>query len=487
MLAAVRDGPLKLGRYVLHDAIASGGMATVHFGRLQGVGGFQWTVAIKRLHPHLANDAEFVAMFHDEARLASRVQHPNVVQTFDTISETGELFVVMEYVHGESLARLQRDAKTRELLPPLAIVSAIVCGALHGLHAAHEAKSDKGEPLSIVHRDVSPQNIIVGVDGVARVLDFGVAKAKNRLHATEAGKVKGKLGYMAPEQLRGGRVDRRADVYAAGVVLWELLTGEHLAESDPEGMLDGRIAAPSSRVATVPAGVDAIVLRALARDPSRRFDDARQMSRALEAAVAVASASQVGEWVEAVVGPALQSRADVLASIESGEARGPSEGVPSPAAAGRGESSQVSTIAVSTSKEVPGGLGVGWRARRGILLSAGLALLAVLGLVARSKLYAPGAAGVATTTSPDPPVVGHVDVAAPTDAVPPPTPPGSSGASPSSTQAPSPRTRPSRTSVSPKPSPSATPAPQVSTPKVSCSPPYRLGPDGEKLWIPECL
>src|SRR5262245_51026591 len=169
-----------IGRYALHGELASGGMATVHLGRLLGPVGFSRTVAIKRLHAQYAQDPEFVSMFLDEARLAARIRHPNVVPTLDVVATSGELFLVMEYVPGESLSRLARAARDRmERMPPR-IVSAIMSGVLHGLHAAHEAKSERGEPLGIVHRDVSPQNVLVGTDGVARVLDFGVAKAAGR-------------------------------------------------------------------------------------------------------------------------------------------------------------------------------------------------------------------------------------------------------------------------------------------------------------------
>jgi serine/threonine-protein kinase len=173
--------PKTVGRYTIYGEIASGGMATVHLGRVQGHGNFARTVAIKRLHPQYAADPDFVAMFLDEAWLAARINHPNVVQTLDVVSEEGELFLVMDFVHGESLSRIWREVRDAGGSAPLPITASIVCGALYGLHAAHEAKDEAGKPLNIVHRDVSPPNIIVGVDGVARVLDFGVAKASGRL------------------------------------------------------------------------------------------------------------------------------------------------------------------------------------------------------------------------------------------------------------------------------------------------------------------
>ena len=221
-----------IGRYALHDELASGGMASVHLGRLIGSVGFSRAVAIKRMHAFLAHDPEFVAMFVDEARLAGRIRHPNVVPTLDVVASDGELFLVMEYVLGESLNRVLAANKTTGGRIPLDVVSAIVIGVLEGLHAAHEAKDERGEPLSIVHRDVSPQNILIGGDGVARVFDFGVAKAAGRMQTTQDGSLRGKVAYMAPEQLSNVEVDRRTDVWAAGVVIWEMLANARLFASD---------------------------------------------------------------------------------------------------------------------------------------------------------------------------------------------------------------------------------------------------------------
>jgi serine/threonine protein kinase len=224
MLFPDASGAWIIGRYALSEEIAHGGMATVHIGRLRGSAGFARTVAIKRPHPQYARDPEFVAMFVDEARLAARIHHPNVVSTLDVVAREGELFLVMEYVQGESLSRLVHLARQRRERVPEPMVASIVAGVLHGLHAAHEARGEGGELLGLVHRDVSPQNVLVGTDGVARVLDFGVAKAAGRIHTTRNGELKGKLAYMSPEQLCG-EVTRMTDVYAAGVVLWEALAG----------------------------------------------------------------------------------------------------------------------------------------------------------------------------------------------------------------------------------------------------------------------
>ena len=310
-----------VGRYAIYDEIASGGMATVHFGRLLGAVGFSRAVAIKCLHAHLAKDPEFVKMFLDEARVAARIRHPNVVPTLDVVSTDGQLFLVMEYVQGESLARLMRAMHQRGERIPVPVACSVMVGMLQGLHAAHEATDERGEKLGIVHRDVSPQNVIVGRDGVAHVLDFGVAKAAGRTQTTRDGQLKGKLAYMAAEQVRAGHVTRAADIYSAGVVLWEMLVGARLFHGENEAnvlerVLYGKIDPPSARGASVPAELDQLTMRALSRDPARRFATAREMARAVEAAVPVASASEVSEWVEALAGEMLNERQSKVIEIE---------------------------------------------------------------------------------------------------------------------------------------------------------------------------
>ncbi|MCS6901594.1 MAG: protein kinase, partial [Polyangiaceae bacterium] len=311
----------EVGRYLLYEELASGGMATVHLGRLVGPVGFSRTVAIKRLHPQFAKDEDGVAMFLDEARLAARIQHPNVVQTLDVVQTPGELLLVMEFVRGETLSRLLKaSARLGERIPP-SIAVAIIVGALHGLHAAHEARSERGEPLNLVHRDVSPQNIMVGADGTARVLDFGVAKAIGRMQTTSEGQIKGKLGYMPPEQLSAGQIDRRTDIYAAAVVLWEALVGQRLFGGDSQGVvvgkiLHGEVLAPGKLVEGIPPALDAIVLRGLARAPEERYATAREMAMELERSVGVAPQSVVGEWVERLAGSVLRTRDALVSSVE---------------------------------------------------------------------------------------------------------------------------------------------------------------------------
>jgi eukaryotic-like serine/threonine-protein kinase len=312
-----------VGRYALYDEIAAGGMATVYFGRLLGPVGFSRTVAIKRLHPHHAKDPQFKTMFIDEARLVSRIQHPNVVATLDVVSTEEELLLVMEYVQGESLARLLREAMNRGEPVPLRVALAILSNVLHGLHAAHEAKSETGEPLDIVHRDVSPQNVIVSTDGVARVCDFGIARAKLRVESTEEGHIKGKISYMAPEQLAGAPVDRRTDVYAAAVMLWELFCGRKLwstREDVQTSLIDKMfktVDRPSLHREDLPDALDAIVMHGLEREADKRFATAREFALALEQYGPLAPPSEVGAWVEHIAKDALARRSVRVRTYEA--------------------------------------------------------------------------------------------------------------------------------------------------------------------------
>ena len=318
-------GPVEIGRYVLYDRIASGGMAAVYLGRLAGAVGFTRTVAIKRLHPQFAADPDFVTMFLDEARVAARIQHPNVVPTLDVVATGGELFLVMEYIRGEPLSQLvKRTASRMEKIPPR-VVAGLVSGALQGLHAAHEAHDESGKPLEIVHRDVSPQNIIVGVDGTPRVLDFGVAKAEGKFHSTRGGEIKGKILYMSPEQLEADAVDRTTDVYAMGLVLFELLTGKRMFAKSQDmtslgKILRNELVMPSS-IDPELAPWDAIVAKASAGRCEDRYPTARAMAIEVEKVCGIASAVEMADWVEQNAGPQLKERAQRVAEIESGRAQ----------------------------------------------------------------------------------------------------------------------------------------------------------------------
>jgi len=277
--------PAKLGRYDKLVPIAAGGMASVWAARLRGPAGFSKIVAIKAMLPELAEEPDFRTMFLDEARVASRLRHPNICETFDIGDEDGELFLAMEWIEGAALSRILSRGK--EPLD-LALAARIIADACAGLHAAHDATDDDGAPLAIVHRDVSPQNILVSIDGSVKVADFGIAHARGKQHATATGQAKGKLAYMSPEQLRAKtEVDRRADVFALGAVLYEMTTGKKPFDgpTDIERMravLERAPTAPSELRAGYPLELERIVLRALNKDREARFSSAEGMRIALE-------------------------------------------------------------------------------------------------------------------------------------------------------------------------------------------------------------
>jgi eukaryotic-like serine/threonine-protein kinase len=320
-----------VGRYAVFEEIAAGGMATVHLGKLLGAGGFSRIVAIKRLHPQFAKDAEFAAMFMDEARLAARIHHPNVVQTLDVVTVEKELLLVMEYVHGAAFSSLLGTSRRTGKRVSPRIVAGVILNVLEGLHAAHDAKSEVGVPLNVVHRDVSPQNVLVGVEGIARILDFGVAKAMGKMHATREGQLKGKLAYMSPEQVRSQDVTRASDVFSTAIVLWEALTGERLFNGQTPAelimqVLDAPIPSPRTKYPDLSPALEAVVMKGLSRDVAGRYATARDMAVALENAVGVAPARDIGQWVEAIAGEALATRARLLEAIERAAASIPPPG-----------------------------------------------------------------------------------------------------------------------------------------------------------------
>src|SRR5262245_21397103 len=263
----------QLGRYQLMLELASGGMATVYLARVAGAAGFEKLVALKRIHAHLAKQQKFTEMFLDEARIAARIGHPNVCDVFDFGEADGTYYLAMEYLLGETVSRLMRK-RTHDPSPwtshELALLARIVAEAAQGLHAAHELRDDRGEPMHVVHRDVSPQNLFVTYDGAAKVVDFGIARARGRIHDTTTGSIKGKYAYMSPEQVKNQTLDRRTDVWALGAILWEMLTRKRLFRRDSEvdtlmAVNDEAIAPPSSVRSDVPTSFDPIVMGALTR------------------------------------------------------------------------------------------------------------------------------------------------------------------------------------------------------------------------------
>ncbi len=497
-------GPVRvIGRYALYGEIAAGGMATVHYGRLLGPVGFSRTVAIKRLHPQFAKDPEFVSMFLDEARLAARIRHPNVVPTLDVVAAQGELFLVMEYVQGESLSRLIRSARERSQHIPVRIVASAMCGALHGLHAAHEAKNERGEALDIVHRDISPQNVLVGTDGIARVLDFGVAKAAGRLQTTREGQLKGKLAYMAPEQIQGS-VTRQTDVYAAAVVLWEALAGKRLFKGENEAHILSKVLAGTAEPASVhnpevSPELDEVVRKGLAREPASRYATARDFAVALEKCVGLASPTEVGEWVEAAAHVTLAERAGRIAEIESIStlsqplaAMQGSIAATSAATLADPPVSQASSISVSSAAAVP------QRMPRWIVAVAVAAVVMLVGslaiVVGVARAPAPGAAPEESIVAPKDSVAPTLDStaaatasAAPSAssiAAPPTTASATESESASATTKPPPVKRTVHTTTH-KTNPA--PAPTTTTKKRNCDPPFTLDAAGHKQWKMECL
>ena len=314
-------GPTKPRQVLLYQSIGRGGAADVQLGRLVGPYDFSKLVAVKRLRSG-GEDGELIPMLIDEARVGAFVHSPNVVSTLELIEQEGDLYVVMEYVHGESLSRLLRATLNAGALVPVPIALGIGCGMLHGLEAVHTAHDHSGRPLQVVHRDVSPQNLLVGLDGVSRLLDFGIAKAKGLLRQTGPGEVRGKLGYMSPEQIAGLPVDFRTDVYSAAVVLWETLVGDRLFSGQTEletaqHVHTGRVESPSRRRPELPAALDEVLLRGLSRDLDQRWASAGEMARAIEDAFPIASASQVGQWVHSLAAAGLEERLASLAAAKA--------------------------------------------------------------------------------------------------------------------------------------------------------------------------
>ncbi len=453
------DSSQRIGRYAIYDEIAAGGMATVHLARQRGEADFERTVAVKRLHPALAKDPDVAEAFANEARHVSRVQHANVVPVLDVVREAGELVLVMELVVGAPLSTLTKQARLQGRRTPPSVAVAIVADALRGLHAAHGAEDERSRPLLLVHRDVSPQNILVGVDGVARVLDFGIAKAMGQ-NPTTRGQLKGKPSYMSPEQLHGDEVDARTDVYAAAVVLWEVLTGQRLFAGDNDlavsrKILSKTVDAPTRLDPKLPKALDALTLRGLDRDPDQRFATALEFAEALEKAVAPASASEVGAYLRELCATEVLAIEEAKRRVEADESAATSEPPPS------GPTTSRLWYVALAAAVVVGGVFIGLR-----------------------------------RTSPDVPARGSASAAVPASrpsATPPVQsvkPPTSSGAGEHAPAAPTASVPKPQRSVAPRP-PARSPRPKTPaapTEKAKdCDPPYVVDQDGFHRMKPHCL
>lgn len=426
-------GPARqVGRCELFVEIAHGGMATVHLGRWLGAGGFVKTVAVKALHRQYARDPEFVRMFLDEARVVARIRHPNVMPIIDLVDDGGDLFIVMEYVHGVTLAHLLRQMKRRGDEIPIGIVLRIMSGVLHGLHAAHEAKDTTGRPMNIIHRDISPENIMVGADGYARLIDFGIASALGRATVTQDGQVKGKPSYLSPEQVLGEDLDRRTDVYAASVVLWQALTGHRLFKAENMAAMSLKIIKgdrppPSKLRDGVTRELDAIVLRGMAGAPKERFSDAELMAEAIEKAARMASHREVGQWVNSVAAPRLERAQTILAAVEGApiteigddDELGPMSvrQAPSPtlaAAEGLTGANEISFTDITSEASTTGSVPQATRRRTVAMIGAVVAAAALAGILSF-------ALGRGTATGTDGSPGGEASEAAPEVAAPAPT------------------------------------------------------------------
>ena len=278
--------PTRLGKFDLLARIARGGMAEIYLARQLGVVGFSRLVVVKRILPHLAEEAQFVSMFLEEARVAAMINHPNVVQIFDVGQSGDDYYIAMEYIGGPSVAAICRSAHRRATAVPHAVAAGIVSQACEGLHAAHELRDDAGGLMGLVHRDVSPQNLMVSDQGLVKLVDFGIAKAQNSSVRTRTGSIKGKYPYMSPEQCEGQVLDRRTDIFSLGIVFFEMVTARRLFKRSTDLMTlkaitEEPVPRPGDFSAALPEEVNRIIMRALSRDPDERYTSAAELGQEL--------------------------------------------------------------------------------------------------------------------------------------------------------------------------------------------------------------
>jgi serine/threonine protein kinase len=507
----------KVGRYELLRRLGSGGMAEVHLARAAGFEGFQKLLVLKRILPHLSADHEFVRMFVAEARLAAILDHSNVVQVFDIGKEGTDYYFTMEYVYGENLQTILRAVRRKGDALPLELAVAIAIGAAWGLHYAHERVGFDGMPLQIVHRDVSPTNVMVTYDGCVKVADFGIAKVTSRTDVTQAGIRKGKVPYMSPEQCRALPLDRRSDVYSLGIVLYECATMGRLFDGDNEfgvmnRIVNGDIPLPSSKRQNFPKDLERIIMRALATDPQRRYASAAELASDLERFARErrlhVSQSALGELMHRLFEPrpfpfgALLGTAagvNAAASSEHSSVRAGSVPAvrfpdatpashPSMSASGTGSRSAAASSAMSSATSAGGRSRSQVMPRRSNMLrgvAIGLGAVAAVAVIGVSAVWmfgqptaAPAAAPAGTPTQPSAaPAVAAPDLAA-TPSAPAATPTGPTATpSPTPTEPTATPSAPAATPTAPAATPSA--APQAEPADARPSPTAEAAPDAE--------
>ena len=302
--ATAAPAPARLGRYELLGKLATGGMGEIHLARVGGDGGFEKLVVVKRLLPELVASAEFVAMFLDEARIAARLSHPNVCEVHELGRDGNDYYIGMQYLAGVAFADLIATPREADRARELRLVAGLAVQACEGLHAAHELAGADGAPLGLVHRDVSPSNLMVTTAGVVKILDFGIAKVRGATTKTALGTIKGKYAYMSPEQVRGDDLDRRSDLFSLGVVLFELATHQRLFKRGSDflaakAILEEPIARADAIDPAVPRAVADVIAKALARERDDRFATARELGAAMAAAVAPMGAAEIAERIAA--------------------------------------------------------------------------------------------------------------------------------------------------------------------------------------------
>lgn len=389
------DFPHHVGGYELLVPIGIGGMGTVYLAEKEVVSGVARRFAIKLLHPQLRAEQRIADGMLEEAKLAALITHPHVVRTVEAGSDAGHIYLTMEYVEGVTLADMVRASIERKQPLPLPILGRIFCDALDGLHAAHEATGDDGQPLGLVHRDFSPQNVLISADGTSKLTDFGIAKAISRIGATATGVVKGKISYLSPEQAMGESLDRRADIWSAGVCLWEALCARRLFRADNDAAVllsivsEGAIPAPSSERHDVPPAIDEVVFAALDRDRGARIPTAEAFRQRLDAAwrreTTIAERSEVARFVSTIARGRFAERKQKVAEAK----------------VQRDSDANVSGVrrAMPISSAPPPAVEPRRRWPLALAAGAGVAMAAVIGIVASSS-EAPAPATVASAAAP---------------------------------------------------------------------------------------